>query len=158
MKVSIVGTGHPNLTGLSKVFLEGPRVMTLEYPWQINDELFKPIAAMYSQFESYALRAEKMYDALIQLGGQDLVVEMLNLGQVLSLDLGVRVGQGYVHGLHSNFSVHHDKTSMSMVAVHFTDWVFQMVMDKGEDGQLDGEHAEFDELIQSLRDTIKSLL
>lgn len=155
MKVSIAAKSFPNHTGLAKASFEGPAVMTLCPLYQINDGWFDPIAAMYSKFESYALRAEKMFDALILLGGSDLVTEMLNIGQVISPDLGIRKGYGYVHGLTNSFSIYEGKNSLSMVAVHFTDWVFQMVMDEGELGKLDFEHQEFDEFIQSLRDNMK---
>jgi hypothetical protein len=132
--------------------------------YQGDDAAFAPIAAMYGQFESYALRVEKMFDALIQLGGEGMISYMLNMGQRLSADLGLGLGYRdepwinlvpvYTHGLKTPFSIHHGMNNLSASAVHFTDWAFQMAMDTGESGKLDFEHQQFDEFIQSLRDEL----
>jgi len=156
MKVTAKFAVLGDLRAIRKVAFEGPMVMNLFPINQINDGWFAPIAAMYSQFESYALRVEKMFDELIKLGGADLVVEMLNIGQDLSGDLGWANGR-YAHGLQHTFRVHDRGVNLSMAAVHFTDWAFQMAMDEGELGQLDFEHKEFDEFIQSLRDNLAKL-
>lgn len=145
-----------DLSAIRKVKFEGPAVMNLHPIHTINDGWFAPIAAMYSQFESYALRVEKMFDELIKLGGSDLVVAMLNIGQRLSGDLGWANGR-YAYGLKHSFSAGDHGPNLAMVAVHFTDWAFQMAMDEGEYGKLDFEHKEFDEFIQSLRDNLQAL-
>lgn len=156
MKVSAKFAVLGDLATVRKIKFEGPAVMSLCPTNQINDGWFAPIAGMYSQFETYSYRAERMFDELIKLGGADLVVEVLNIGQQLSPDLGW-ANDGYAFGLKSRFLVHDRGVNFSMVAVHFTDWVFQMAMDTSELGELDFEHAEFDELIQSLRDNTSSL-
>lgn len=156
MKVSAQFAVLGDLSAIRNVKFTGPMVMSLNPVNLLNDNWFAPIAGMHGQFESYALRVEKMYDELIKLGGSDLVVYMLNLGQELSGDLGWANGR-YAFGLRHPFAIDDLGTSRSMVAVHFTDWAFRMAMDKGEDGMLDFEHEEFDEFIQSLRDNLANL-
>ena len=156
MKVTAKFADQSKHDAIRKIIFQGPLVLTLNPISQINDGWFAPIAGMHGQFESYALRAEKMFDAIILLGGSDLVAAMLNIGQGLSPDLGWADG-GYTHGLKAWFGNLNYKTNLSLAAVHFTDWVFEMAMDAGELGKLDFEHQEFDEFIQSLRDNLVQL-
>lgn len=145
MKVSITGVEGSRVTFTSR-FAGG-------HIYQDDDAAFKPVVEMYSQFESYALRVEKMFDTLIQLGGEGMISHMLNLGQKCSPDLGIGF-LCYRYGLSAAITIHEDMTNMTLAAVHFTDWAFQMAMDTGEYGKLDFEHKEFDEFILSLRECL----
>lgn len=145
MKVSIVSVEDSKATFTSR-FAGG----TI---YKDDDEAFKPIVAMYSQFESYALRVEKMFDALIQLGGEGMISHMLNLGQKCTPDLGIGF-LCYRFGLQAPIAIHQDMPNMTIAAVHFTDWAFQMAVDSSETGKLDFEHQQFDEFILSLRECL----